>query len=115
MVAVDPAHIRALAELGDEWWTAAELAADIAAGRRAIFDVHGEAIALVRVCGEALFVDALLGEGFARWGGEFDAAMRAEARRLGLKQVAARCRRGFAPFGRAHGWRETHREFRVEV
>ena len=108
-------HVRAFAVLGDEWWTEAELIADLNAGRRALFLIGNKAAALVRVCGDALFIDGLVGTGFNRWGADFDAAMRAEAKRLGLSEVAARCRRGFAPFARRMGWRETHREYRVRA
>ena len=62
-----------------------------------------------------MFIDALVGTGFNRWGADFDGAMREEAKRLGLSEVAARCRRGFAPFARRMGWRETHREYRVRA
>ena len=107
--------IRAFAVLGDEWWTEDELIADLKAGRRALFLIGNKAAALVRVCGDALFIDGLVGTGFNRWGEDFEAAMRAEAKRLGLSEVAARCRRGFAPFARRMGWRETHREYRVRA
>lgn len=107
--------IRELCRLGNEWWSEPEIRRDLATGARVLWLVGDRAFAMTRICGRALFVDALIGKGFAEWGADFDAAMRAEAKRLGLKEVAARCRKGFAPFGREHGWRETHREYRVEV
>ncbi len=102
-------------EMGDEWWTYDEMVRSIATGERQVWIVNG-AVCITRVLnGRTLLVEALYGEGVRDWIAEVDAFMRGEARRRGLSQVAARGRRGFHALAKAQGWRETHREYRVDV
>lgn len=100
-------------------WTLIDLQAALLGGRKQAYEAveDGErfAVMLTRVHPEGVYIEAATGRERHRWAAEFDAAMEAWARALGVPRVFAMVRPGWAREAKALGWREVHREFVKEV
>lgn len=74
-----------------------------------------QAVALTQVTRDAVHITHCAGTRREDWQEAFDDHMRAWAKRLGKARVVATVRPGWARFGKARGYLETHREMAVEV
>lgn len=97
-------------------WRVADLERDILGRDRQVWCINNyQALCLTHLSPEAVHLDACAGVRRHEWQDAMDAEMTAWAKALGKKRIIALVRPGWAKFGAARGYRETHREMTLEI
>lgn len=97
-------------------WTVDQLEVDVMARDRQIWNINDfQAVGMTSVGAEAVNIEACSGVRRHEWQEEFDDTVKKWARSLGKKRIIATVRPGWARFGKARGYRETHREMTLEL